>query len=167
MYRFPFIRLARENAKVLSQNRRSLSSIPGDLMSTLATPFPHLQVPQRLPPGARRDIAITLVSRIWAPALLIFGSVSKAGERNPRFVKPLGAASILAASTTAAWRSNLLRLTHEIEQADREGTHDRRWRSRPDSHNSYYGTNKPTTMISSLALWLCGAWPLRIGGVGH
>ena len=35
MYLFPFIRLAREPAKVLPQNRRSLSSIPGDLMSDL------------------------------------------------------------------------------------------------------------------------------------
>jgi hypothetical protein len=46
--------------------------------------------------GPGRDIAITLVSRIWAPALLIFRAVSKDGERDPRFVKPLGDASILA-----------------------------------------------------------------------
>jgi hypothetical protein len=40
--------------------------------------------------GPRRDIAITLVSRIWAPLRSLSAPVSKDDGRGPGFVKPLG-----------------------------------------------------------------------------
>src|SRR3984885_6559607 len=89
---------------------------------------PHLRVPPRSSFRSARMSAL-LFARIGsldnareaysAPLPLIFSSVSKVGQHIFVSSNRLAPPPTLTASRTAAPGSNLLRFTHEIEQADR------------------------------------------------
>ena len=135
---------------MLAQNRRSFSSILGDLMSDLGYAVSLIcKFHRDCHRGPGRDIAITLVSRIWAPALLIFRR-SLEGRRTRSSFRQTAWRRVQSWPRQRPQRGgpNSSGGAYNLGQAyrfrRRAGAHLRSLRSRSDSHKSYYGTNNDT-----------------------